>query len=37
MSPKTYRLIYASDSSTASPSGFSKGNLGLYEGKSIGN
>ena len=37
MSPKSYRLIYASHSSTASPSGFSKSNLGLYEGKSFGN
>ena len=36
MSPKAYRLIYASHSSTAPPSGFSRGNLGLYEGKSIG-
>ena len=36
MSPKCYRLMFASHSSTASPLGFSKGNLDLYEGKYVG-
>ena len=35
MSPKSYRRICASHSSTNSSSGFSKGNLGLYVGKSV--
>ena len=35
MSPKSYRLIFASHSSTPSPLGFSKGNLAQYEGKSV--
>ena len=35
MSPKSYRLIFASHSSTASPLGFSKGSLALYERKSV--
>ena len=35
MSPKPYRLIFASDSSTGCPSGFSKGNLRLYVGESV--
>ena len=37
MSPKSYRLIFASQSSTGLPSGFSKGSLGLYIGKSVRN
>ena len=35
MSPESYRLIFDSHSSTDSPSGFSKGSLALYEGKSV--
>ena len=37
MTPKNYRVIFASHSSTGSPSGFSKGNLGLYVEKSVCN
>ena len=33
--PESHRLIFASDSSTGSPSGFSKDNLGLYIGESV--
>ena len=33
--PKSYTLIFTSHISTVSPSGFSKGNLGLYEGKHV--
>ena len=36
MNPNSYGLIFASHSSTASPSGLSKGNLGLNEGKFFG-
>ena len=35
MSPKSYGLIFASHSSTASLSGFSKDKLGMYVGKSV--
>ena len=35
--PRSYRLIFGSHRSIASPSGFSKGNLGLYVGKSMCN
>ena len=35
MSPKSYRLIFASHSSIGSPSGFGKDKLGLYVRKSI--
>ena len=37
MSPKGYRLIFASHTFTSSHSGFSKGNLGLYVQKSVCN
>ena len=33
---KSYRLIFASHSSTTSPSCFRKGKIGPYEGKSVG-
>ena len=35
MSPKGYKLIFTSHSFTSLHSGFSKGNLGLYVGKSV--
>ena len=35
MNLKSYTLIFASHSSTASLSAFSKGSLALYEGKSV--
>ena len=35
MIPKSSRVIFASHCSTGSPSGFSKDNLGPYEGESI--
>ena len=35
MSPKSYRLIFASHSSTGLPSGCSKDNLGLHVGESV--
>ena len=36
MCPKSYRRIFASHSSTTSPSGFKEGDLGLYDGKFVG-
>ena len=35
MSPKSYRLFFASHSSISSPSGFSRGNLGLHVGEFV--
>ena len=37
MNPKSYRPIFASDTFTGSPSGFSKDNLGLHVGESVCN
>ena len=35
MSPKSYRVILASHSSSGSPTGFSRDNLGLYLRESV--